>query len=112
MIFRMSQTILHRMDEKNGKIKRKSKNGEPVSVVNNLTSKIDITTMVDKLLSKKQFDGVSSIFIVVPTSDDNDTENSSYGQSSTSSIHSTENNTSSKNSNAVEPGKNFIPHSH
>lgn len=56
---------------------RKTNNGEPVVVISNLDSEHDITTMMDELLSKNEFSDTSSIFLVVPSSDDIDSELSS-----------------------------------
>lgn len=90
MIYRMSQTDLSSMHKKKGKNKQKPKNGEPIVVINHLNSGRDITTMVDELLAKNEFSGASSIFIVVP-SDDNEAGNSSDIHNSTICIQLSEN---------------------
>ena len=56
---------------------RKTTNVEPVLVISNLDSEHDIKTMMDELLSKNEFSDTSSIFLVVPSSDDIDSELSS-----------------------------------
>ncbi|PZC74830.1 hypothetical protein B5X24_HaOG207094 [Helicoverpa armigera] len=78
----MDQTQANTMCEKKEISTLKSKNGEPVVVINHLNNDRDITNMVDRLLSRSEFSDASSIFVVVP-SDDNEADNSSDGRNST-----------------------------
>ncbi|KAJ8737965.1 hypothetical protein PYW08_000560 [Mythimna loreyi] len=63
---------MHDIDQKtNQRHTRKPITREPVIIKSNLDSDYDITTMVDHLLTCNELSDVSSIFVVVPTSDDN-----------------------------------------
>ncbi|XP_022833189.1 uncharacterized protein LOC111361087 [Spodoptera litura] len=46
------------------------RNKEPVIVIDNLNGKHDIQTMVNQILAKNEFSKVSSLYVVVPTSDE------------------------------------------
>ncbi|CAH0577776.1 unnamed protein product [Chrysodeixis includens] len=72
LTLRMSQMDLCQDNNMAKMSTRITNTGEPVIVINNLNSEHDITTMVDHLLSKNEFSDASSIFVVVPTSDDSD----------------------------------------
>ncbi|CAH0703145.1 unnamed protein product [Spodoptera exigua] len=74
-IFRMSGNEANPLLEKKCKHKQRTRNGEPIVVINHLNSERDITTIVDELLAKNDFSDVSSIFVLVP-SEDNDADGS------------------------------------
>lgn len=90
LTFRMSQIELGHNNHMAKMTTRITNTGEPVLVINNLNSEHDITTMVDQLLSKNEFSDASSIFVVVPTSDDNDSDESLESVSSTICIQVSE----------------------
>lgn len=86
LTFRMSQMELG-YDKMRTRV---TNTGDPVIVINDLNSEHDITTMVDQLLSKNEFSDASSIFVVVPTSDDNDSDDSKETVNSTICIQVSE----------------------
>ncbi|XP_021194543.3 uncharacterized protein LOC110379260 isoform X1 [Helicoverpa armigera] len=75
--YRLSQA-LHRTEDKMNRNKKNINSHEPVIVINNLNSERDITAIVDRLLSNNEFSDASSIILVVPTSDDNDSDRSAH----------------------------------
>lgn len=70
--FQMSQIKLNNLPESRSEDKLKTKSGQPVVVLNQLNSEIDVTAVVDEILSNKEFCNASSLFVIVPTSDDED----------------------------------------
>lgn len=74
----LSETIL---DSKQNISTRKTNKGQPIVFISYMDSENDITKMVHQLLSENEFSDASSIFLVVPTSDDNDSETSSDSSS-------------------------------
>lgn len=49
-------------------------NGDPIVVISNMDSDLDISTLVNQLLSRNEFSDASSIFVVVPSLDDTESE--------------------------------------
>ena len=106
-VYTLSETKLDIKHNKQLTKTRNTTNGEPVVVVSNLDSDQDITTMVDQLLSNDEFSQASSIFVVVPTSDDNDSVYSS--DCSTICIQASQHcpKWNPKQTNTEEPGKHL-----
>ncbi|XP_022833191.1 uncharacterized protein LOC111361090 [Spodoptera litura] len=105
-ILRMSQTNLQLKSEE-GKAKHSAEHftKEPVVVMDEFPSELDVSKLMDKIMTKKRFAGASSIFIVVPTSDDEEAENTRRLNSATSFL-SSESPLTSKSTN-VNKGKTF-----
>lgn len=66
------------------KNKSKCKKGDPVMLLNHVTTKIDLAKVVDRILARQEFSAASSIFIVVPTSDNEGSSSTGGSQSSVS----------------------------
>ncbi|KAH9632130.1 hypothetical protein HF086_002637 [Spodoptera exigua] len=70
-------------------------------VMDEFPSELDVSKLMDKIMTKKRFHGVSSIFIVVPTSDDDEAQNSRRRLNSTTSFLSSASPSLSKSTNYV-----------
>lgn len=88
--------------------RRNTNNAEPVFVISNLDSEHDITSMVDQLLLNNEFSDDSSIFVIVPSSDDNDSDISSDCSTICIELSKHQPNWNQKQYN-LEPGKHFFP---
>ncbi|CAH1647375.1 unnamed protein product [Spodoptera littoralis] len=67
IVYRLSQQ--NQTDMYSTEIER-LRNKEPVIVIDNLNGTHDIQTMVNQILAKNEFSKVSSLYVVVPTSDE------------------------------------------
>lgn len=103
-ILRMSQTNLQlKSEEENAKHSSENVITEPVVVMDEFPSELDVSKLMDKIMTKKRFAGASSIFIVVPTSDD-EAEHTRRLNSATS-FRSSESPFTSISTNHVSKGK-------
>uniref|UniRef100_A0A2A4JLR0 Uncharacterized protein n=1 Tax=Heliothis virescens TaxID=7102 RepID=A0A2A4JLR0_HELVI len=98
-VYRMSQTKINFTNTASSKTKKKPEADEPVVVLNRLPTKIDLTKLVGKILKKKQYAGVSSIFVVIPTSDDDTGDSVESSKNSNASIVSSESHIPDENEN-------------
>lgn len=111
-ILRISHTNLRndeiktRRNEKNPRKSCESK-PDPIVVINELNSSEDILKLVDEILAKKNIANASSIFVVVPSSDEYDTD-LTEAASSTICIRISENFFDWKNSLAKEPNSELF----
>ncbi|KAJ0183979.1 hypothetical protein K1T71_000402 [Dendrolimus kikuchii] len=96
IIFRMSESNIRKDNKYMSKYKEHQedeeiiqnyKDYEPIFVINDLNSDHHIMAMVDQIISQKLVEDTSSIFVVVPTSDECDTDTSYKTFSSTICIN-------------------------
>ncbi|KAF9421703.1 hypothetical protein HW555_002384 [Spodoptera exigua] len=69
IIYRLTQQ--NQTENYNSKRRERQKNKEPVIVINNLDGKHDIEAMVNQILAQQELSNASSLFVVVPTSEEN-----------------------------------------
>lgn len=105
-ILRMNQTIL---DFGNSEIRTNVLNYEehPAVLMNDLQSKVAVSKIMNKIMSKKRFADASSIFIVVPMSEDEEEPVSSNCIDSMTSIYSCESEAILIDTSEVDPCEYF-----
>ncbi|KAJ8737961.1 hypothetical protein PYW08_000556 [Mythimna loreyi] len=101
-VLRMSQTRL-KFENREVRTNKLSSGGDPVMLINRMPNKLQVSKIMNKIMSKKRFAGVSSIFLVVPMSEDEEELCSSNCVDSMTSIHSIESETILKDSSQVDP---------
>ncbi|KAJ8736834.1 hypothetical protein PYW07_000105 [Mythimna separata] len=101
-VMRMSQT---RLNFGNNDVRANKLNSEedPVMLINDLPSKFDVSKIMNKIMSKKRFADASTIFVVIPMSEDEEEQDSSNCVDSITSIHSSESEIILKDSSQVDP---------
>lgn len=82
--------------------------GEPVIIITNLNSNLDLTSVVDELITKKEFCEASSLFVVVPTSDEEENEIRAVGLGSTQCVQLSENCNNWQHAQDMQPCKYIL----
>ncbi|CAB3226412.1 unnamed protein product [Arctia plantaginis] len=102
-VFPMSSTNPSSVNETKNNSTYKDNVGEPVIIITNLNSNLDLTSVVDELITKKEFSEASSLFVVVPTSDEEENEIRVLGLGSTQCVQLSENCNNWQNAQDTQP---------
>ncbi|XP_063892878.1 uncharacterized protein LOC135117479 [Helicoverpa armigera] len=98
-VYMMSQTKINFPTHQSGKTKKTLTEAHaPVTILSHIPTKLDLSKLMDKILKKKRYADAASIFIVIPTSDE-ETEDSEASENCNASNKSSETQVSHQNKN-------------